>query len=67
MSQSNKILIGIVGGVLAVCLAVVGVVSFTGGSGEEATTIPVSSDAFIQQSTTAVPSTTAPVQSTTAT
>ncbi len=65
MSQSNKILIGIVGGVLAVCLAVVGIVSFTSGSSEEpTTTAPISSDAALQQTTTPVPSTTAPVYTT---
>lgn len=66
MSQSNKILIGIVGGVLAVCLAIVGIVSFTSGSSEEhaSTTAPTSGEAVIQQSTTTAPSTTAPVQTT---
>lgn len=62
MSQSNKILAGIVGGVLAVCLAVVGVVSFTNGSGDNsATTLP---SASLEQSTIPAPSTTAPVQTT---
>ena len=62
MSQSNKILAGIVGGVLAVCLAVVGVVSFTNGSGDNsATTLP---SASLEQSTTPASSTTAPVETT---
>lgn len=68
MSQSNKILTGIVGGVLAVCLAVVGVVSFTSGSGEDpTTTAPLSSDAVVQQSTEYATSTTAPVNTTVST
>ena len=68
MSQSNKILTGIVGGVLAVCLAVVGIVSFTSGSGEDpTTTAPLSSDAVVQQSTEYATSTTAPVNTTVST
>lgn len=66
MSQSNKILVGIVAGVLAVCCAVVGVVSFT-NSDAEATTVPPSSqttDVAVQQSTTLAPTTTSGVQTT---
>ncbi len=69
MSQSNKILAGIVGGVLAVCLAVVGIASFTSGdAADPAATEPTSfSQAIPAESTTLTPSTTAPVQTTTLT
>ena len=66
MSQSNKILIGIVGGVLAVCLAVVGVVSLANGGNNEPDTTVTSGTTALQEVATTVPSTTAPVQTTTA-
>lgn len=65
MSQSNKILAGIIGGVLAICLAVVGVVSFTSGNEDNPTTTPVSGEAVTQQSTSSVLTTTAPAYNTT--
>ena len=66
MLQSNKILLGIVGGVLAVCLAVVGIVSLTDGNNDVPDTTVTSGTTVSAETTTTVPSTTAAVQTTTA-